>query len=867
MNSKSFLSYLLLALFGFSLSLYAQEQPADGDIKAALFDIDRYEKQSASLSSKQKVHVKRVLKMLGIPRQRLEKSPNKSHSSWVQADERLKKLTAHLEGLLQDTSPKPDVAPQPRVTGDAALQQTVKQLGKIQNDLNNLKPGEMEKGSQLMEALQETRLTLGKSKSTQDPNYLQAANSFVQLSQAVVQKVNEGQTPKEPSKGLLNLLNSLNQTAQQVKAEAQMDSTSYQTYLQTLEQAESSLMALPNKTHPKWLEGMFLYLNLLNQVNSAFAQSNPSKTVEAIVTKAEGVVSRYETLLANLQPGDVPTANRYLKELKPLGNELNAAKQKSDPKWKAVVLRYNQLNNNIVARANQKANSPNTTEQTDTTTTETSSETSQTSGTSLASYEQNQLNRIKRQVENSLSQIKANPLRTIRSPQDYQNWVRRVQGYRQSLEKLPQSHPEVQGLLVEIQNLEIEVNKAAEGAQKQHNETLLKGLTQKVVTTRMNIQSLPPHALKDPQNVDSWKNSLASLKNQLSQYPDPQNNDVQELLKQVQDLETYLDNTTAANQKTVAELGDYQTRLESIAKKQKEEPLPKPLKMPFTPEQATEYVQTLQRIQKEAISDYEFLDAVYRNVNLPTKGNSAQMGKQDVERLRHWMGRDRLDKAKNLLHRTTQNLKAQAELQSGNLEFYERMDPENPSDQSNYFLGQGQKEKFQKQIQEKIESLKMVLSYNEAVGENNDSLKMALERLQIIQKSYEEKYQQALLHVRMPEAKSQDPKLLALAKEVLENPKHKVNPIERMVINFDLQKREEKRGEVERSTLETKVTIYNYVWEEFQVTTAEKVGEKYFKFVNTLKFYSSGDRQTPLNKWILSDRFQSSEIPKENIAK
>ena len=58
-----------------------------------------------------------------------------------------------------------------------------------------------------------------------------------------------------------------------------------------------------------------------------------------------------------------------------------------------------------------------------------------------------------------------------------------------------------------------------------------------------------------------------------------------------------------------------------------------------------------------------------------------------------------------------------------------------------------------------------------------------------------------------------------------------------------------------------------YEWDQFQATTAEKVGDVYYLYANTFKYYYSGDPRTPVKVWILNRRFQSSQILKENIAK
>lgn len=66
-------------------------------------------------------------------------------------------------------------------------------------------------------------------------------------------------------------------------------------------------------------------------------------------------------------------------------------------------------------------------------------------------------------------------------------------------------------------------------------------------------------------------------------------------------------------------------------------------------------------------------------------------------------------------------------------------------------------------------------------------------------------------------------------------------------------------------TLSGTKTTYKYAWDEFQVATAEAVGDTYYIYFTTLKRFTSAAPSTPLNRWIVSQRIESSEIPEANI--
>jgi hypothetical protein len=127
----------------------------------------------------------------------------------------------------------------------------------------------------------------------------------------------------------------------------------------------------------------------------------------------------------------------------------------------------------------------------------------------------------------------------------------------------------------------------------------------------------------------------------------------------------------------------------------------------------------------------------------------------------------------------------------------------------------------------------------------------------------------------MPEPASTSEELQRIAKDTLAKPSYGAGKILRLVINSDKVTREKESSEIEIDEVDIRLsgdvklsgtkTTTRYQWEQFQVATAEPVADKYFIFYNTLKYFTAGATTTPLNRWLLSERFQGSEIPKQNI--
>lgn len=124
-----------------------------------------------------------------------------------------------------------------------------------------------------------------------------------------------------------------------------------------------------------------------------------------------------------------------------------------------------------------------------------------------------------------------------------------------------------------------------------------------------------------------------------------------------------------------------------------------------------------------------------------------------------------------------------------------------------------------------------------------------------------------LSEVRVPKAVSEDPALLKTAAETLRRKDYEVGAWKRLVINAPLKEHTRREAWLDPGTVRSTITLYDYTWEEFQVTTVEEVDGELWLFANTLKRYSSGDRTTPVGKWILSRRFELTPILAENVEK
>lgn len=116
----------------------------------------------------------------------------------------------------------------------------------------------------------------------------------------------------------------------------------------------------------------------------------------------------------------------------------------------------------------------------------------------------------------------------------------------------------------------------------------------------------------------------------------------------------------------------------------------------------------------------------------------------------------------------------------------------------------------------------------------------------------------AVASVRMPEDLG-DSGLADIAGRII--PERGFGPVERLVINYGLHRKDSTATVVEGEWLVT----YKTAWEEFQAVSAEAAEGGYALFYNDFTKNVQGTPGTELGRWMLSGRFQGQRILKENI--
>jgi len=101
----------------------------------------------------------------------------------------------------------------------------------------------------------------------------------------------------------------------------------------------------------------------------------------------------------------------------------------------------------------------------------------------------------------------------------------------------------------------------------------------------------------------------------------------------------------------------------------------------------------------------------------------------------------------------------------------------------------------------------------------------------------------------------------AIAGEVFKNEKYGVGKLARVIVNS----KPVPRDRIEHKAFGGKIETIVREWKEFQVTTVEQEGDKLIVFVNNLANFSRAPGTTPINQWIMKQRYKRGEIKQKDF--
>ncbi|MDP6709174.1 MAG: hypothetical protein QF893_22770 [Alphaproteobacteria bacterium] len=616
--------------------------------------------------------------------------------------------------------------------------------------------------------------------------------------------------------------------------------------LKLLGLTEQRLNGSANKSHPSWVETNQRLQTLKQRLTdlaagkrpgaapAAASQPAPVKPAAPVggapsdpkLAQAMSEIRRIGAAVDQMAPGDKAKGRQHIGELNKVAASLKAYPDQKSPDWIKAAKAYNALNQKIAAKANAAAPA--------------GTKPAQSGGGGAAPADPNveragrELDMIDRQVKNLRPGDRRGGMRFHK---DLGRIAKVLNGAQDK------AHPVWKDTVATFRRINDHIV-----------TTLMQGINADLAKTAKRHDGLSELELLMKTKSDAARAELKYLWDAAAALGAPKHAEVQKFIAA----------SRAADEKLVArinaaieehkKLGDVKARVDAIEARGKSLRVPQPLREPFTAEQIRGYAETLQKVEKASAEDVAYLKLI--------KGRTPLIASQRLSRLTYWIG-EKPGKAKESAARTVQAVDAWSVNAIQQAEFLATTDVNDRDHVANRLLGAEQRDKTLKQLREGVTRIETAAVLDQAMGRQGGPDRAAQKaKLEQAIAAYDGMYKKALAESRMPKPAMTDEKYIEIAKKTLANPKYKsITPAERLVINSKVRRKEKTEGSASSGT----ITVYHYVWDQYQVATAEKAGDKYFIWYTTLKYFYKGGSTTPTEVWIISGRHQQNEILKENI--
>jgi len=244
---------------------------------------------------------------------------------------------------------------------DPVVIKAKKEIIRVNKLVDTLKEGDQKTAKQYFDQLKQLEPGLKAVKNKNHPSWKEAASAYTTLLKRIVAIAKatppgQPQTPAHPE--IIQALKDVERYEGLAKKMQPGDKKLGQQYLNELAKIEKKILAVKDRTHPKWKEAATRYVAVQKRiVNTANAKPKAvSGPPDPIVAEVMQDVKRYEKLAEAMPPGDEVTAKKYLRELTAVGDKLKSAKNQSHPDWAEARTRYNAINNRILAISQKDPN-------------------------------------------------------------------------------------------------------------------------------------------------------------------------------------------------------------------------------------------------------------------------------------------------------------------------------------------------------------------------------------------------------------------------------------------------------------------------------------------------------------------------------
>jgi len=368
---------------------------------------------------------------------------------------------------------------------------------------------------------------------------------------------------------------------------------------------------------------------------------------------------------------------------------------------------------------------------------------------------------------------------------------------------------------------------------------------------------------QDPSYVEKFRSAANRYRQALKKYPQMSDSDVQAAHQQLAQMENMLRFGEGEAKKQTQGLGDVQQRLKTIEAGLHRHRAPVGLIAPFSNEKASKWVAVAVKAKKTALDAIAQIQSIAQVAHLPLNPGTVQSGapydRNDLNRLLHLANRTK-SKVDESMAATQNNLKHQISMQKQELDYYRKLNPNNPSHRANAFLKEGAQERVYAELARHLAVAESVGAYMMAFGKQPSSDAMQrVNEIKQLRNSYEKNRRKALGDSRLPVSKSKDGSLIGIANEILAKPRYTFGEHGPIVITTaNVVDKEKESSEIEFDeidislsgdiTLSGTETTWTYRWKEFRFATPIKDASTgtWRVWWITAKKFASGAGNTPM---------------------
>lgn len=382
--------------------------------------------------------------------------------------------------------------------------------------------------------------------------------------------------------------------------------------------------------------------------------------------------------------------------------------------------------------------------------------------------------------------------------------------------------------------------------------------------------------------VQRWRASIERYRNDLLRLPQGDDPDLQAAFTKLAELEALVAFGAREGASQAAELGDVQATLAAIERELRANRAPQWLPAPFDDDEALRWARIAASAKLGAQQAMEQLEHIGAVAHLPRNPGTVDTGApydiQDVDRLLRF-AHATARAVDDALQETVANLGMQFSAQDRELEYFRRLDPENPSDRMNAFLQEGAQERIYGELDRQLAMTRSLAAWQRVFGAKpGDAIRARIEEIEALRGRYAVQRLQAVGDSRLPEPRSADTDRLAIARAILAEPSYgfgEHGPIVLTSPEIVQRERQVSRAEIKsidvslagNVTLEGTETTWHYRWDEFKFATPirdTESGDWYIWWI-TAKQFESGWEGTPLGRWVSGAATQGDLIPEKNF--